>query len=612
MKHTFISCRFKVVLAVLFFITPTQNAGAQIPFSQQAELQATNAVGTASQGASVALSAGDTHTIAIVGGPTDSSNRGAVWVYTFSNGGWTQGDKLAASDAIGNANLGMSVALSAGGDDSTIAIVGGPGDNGGIGAVWVYGRLNAQRDGQKLIGPGASGNAGQGGSVAISADGHTAIVGGANDNVGKGAAWVYTHANDSSGWQPQGHKLTVSDATASAYVGASVALSADGNTAIVGGYGYNGGIGAAWVYTRSSGIWTQQAKLVGTGAVGNAGQGISVALSADGDTAIVGGFRDNGNAGAAWVYTRSYGIWTQQAKLIGTGAVGNASQGVSVALSADGDTAIVGGLKDNIRVGAAWVYTRSSGIWTQQNKLIGTGAVNAGQGKSVALSANGRTAIIGGWWNQGNIGASWVFSAPPPPPPPPKPIPNTVGVFWQNNSPTPWTGTDWSFGYFKAQCPENQEAIGLSKATGGTPAQALLCGTGANSTGMTETRVCRNVPFSSANNRSGSTAGGDWAPGYYKGQCAVNEYVAGVSQSTGGAFQSIWCCASQVARSQSNASTVGVVGGFNGYEPGSGNDDWDFGYFKAQCGAGRYIAGVSRSMSSGEAYNILCAGRALP
>ena len=52
-------------------------------------------------------------------------------------------------------------------------------------------------------------------------------------------------------------------------------------------------------------MWTQQGnKLVGTGAVGNAQQGISVSLSSDGNTAIVGGPTDNGEAGAAWVYTR--------------------------------------------------------------------------------------------------------------------------------------------------------------------------------------------------------------------------------------------------------------------------------------------------------------------
>src|SRR5437870_5081803 len=100
----------------------------------------------------------------------------------------------------------------------------------------------------------------------------------------------------------------------------------------------------------------QGPKLVGTGAVGHAQQGISVALSADGNTAIVGGLNDNAGAGAVWVFTRSGGVWTQQgSKLVGTGAVGNAAQGVSVALSADGNTAFVGGREDNVGAGAAWV-----------------------------------------------------------------------------------------------------------------------------------------------------------------------------------------------------------------------------------------------------------------
>jgi hypothetical protein len=95
--------------------------------------------------------------------------------------------------------------------------------------------------------------------------------------------------------------------------------------------------------------FTQQGpKLVGTGAIGMALQGQSVALSADGNTAIVGGALDNGGAftgvGAAWVFTRSNGIWTQQGnKLVGTDAIGDSLQGYSVALSGDGNTAILGG-----------------------------------------------------------------------------------------------------------------------------------------------------------------------------------------------------------------------------------------------------------------------------
>jgi hypothetical protein len=192
--------------------------------------------------------------------------------------------------------------------------------------------------------------------------------------------------------------------------GFAVGVSADGKTAIVGGFndGYTsgaGGLGAAWMYTRSGAVWTQQgSKLVGTGAVGNADQGDSVALSGDGNTAIVGGIGDGNAAGAAWVYTFSGGAWTQQGnKLVGTGAVGSAEQGISAALSADGNTAIVGGYEDAGGAGAAWVFTRSGGVWTQQgNKLVGTGAVgNAGQGVSVALTGDGNTAIVGGYEDAG-------------------------------------------------------------------------------------------------------------------------------------------------------------------------------------------------------------------
>ena len=97
----------------------------------------------------------------------------------------------------------------------------------------------------------------------------------------------------------------------------------------------------------------QGPKGVGNDAVGpNTAQGWSVAVSADGNTAIVGGYGDNGNIGAAWIYTRNAGVWTQQGKkLVGTGAVGESFQGSSVALSADGNTTVVGGHRDNRGMG---------------------------------------------------------------------------------------------------------------------------------------------------------------------------------------------------------------------------------------------------------------------
>jgi hypothetical protein len=244
--------------------------------------------------------------------------------------------------------------------------VGGPADNADSGAAWVFTRSNGvwTQLGKKLAGSGAVGSAAQGWSVALSADGITAIVGGPADNADSGAAWVFTRSNGV--WTQLGKKLVGSGAVGRASQGWSVALSANGTAAIVGGPFDNSNSGAAWVYTCSGTVLAQLGnKLVGSGAVGSARQGGSVALSADGSTAIVGGVEDNTNAGATWVYTRSHGVWTQQSsKLVATDATIGARQGHSVALSADGNTVIMGGSADNRIIGAAWVYTRSGGVWT--------------------------------------------------------------------------------------------------------------------------------------------------------------------------------------------------------------------------------------------------------
>src|SRR5260370_40946696 len=70
----------------------------------------------------------------------------------------------------------------------------------------------------------------------------------------------------------------------------------------------------------------------------------------------------------------------QGAKLVGAGTVNAAHQGISVALSADGSTAISGGPADNSSLdgsslGAAWVFTRVNGVWTQQAELLAVDAV---------------------------------------------------------------------------------------------------------------------------------------------------------------------------------------------------------------------------------------------
>lgn len=400
-----------VVCAALLWCRP---ARALTQFSQQgAKLVGTGAVNFSGsgvyQGWSTALSA-DGNT-AIVGGYGDDIANGAVWIYTRSAGVWTQQGQKLVDPAAAFSEQGWSAALSA---DGNTAIVGADTDDFGVGAAYVWTRSGHTwtRQGAKLVGSGAAGLGLQGYSVGVSADGNTAIVGGVFDDNQVGAVWIWKRTNGL--WTQQGPKLVGSGALGKAEQGWSVAISADGNTALVGGYTDNNSQGAVWVWTRSvAGVWSQQgAKLVATGADGIASQGSSVSLSADGNTAFIGGENDHGGVGAAWVWKRASGVWSQQgSKLVGTGFIGTAQQGWSVALSDDGNTAVVGAPGDNNGVGATWVWKRSGSVWSQQgNKLIGSGASGqASQGWAVALSGDGHTALIGGYADHGNDGAAWVF-----------------------------------------------------------------------------------------------------------------------------------------------------------------------------------------------------------
>ena len=89
---------------------------------------------------------------------------------------------------------------------------------------------------------------------------------------------------------------------------------------------------------------------------------------------------------------------------------------------------------------------------------------------------------------------------------------------------------DWAAGYSKLQCPGNTFAVGYS--VNNNAMAALLC---APATRALPTSG-RDVWFDRADNRppGGGSAAGDWAPGYYKGQCADNEYVAGVAYTWNG------------------------------------------------------------------------------
>ncbi|WP_438044956.1 DNRLRE domain-containing protein [Sorangium sp. So ce128] len=176
------------------------------------------------------------------------------------------------------------------------------------------------------------------------------------------------------------------------------AIAMSGDTAIVGAPG-----SAAYVFVKSGGAWTQQARLVpGDGAAGD-GFGASVAISAD--TAVVGAPWGTEGAGAAYVFVRSGGVWSEQAKLVASGGSSNPAGG---AVAVDEDRAVLSAET------SAYVFSRSGGAWSEEVELVAPAGANTWSAPPVAIE--GGTVVVGSpgdrWWMEDDgVGAAYVFEA---------------------------------------------------------------------------------------------------------------------------------------------------------------------------------------------------------
>jgi DNA-binding beta-propeller fold protein YncE len=443
--------------------------GARYPVSidpliqQGSELTGLGVNGSGFFGASVALSSnGGT---ALVGAPHDTGNNGAAFVFVRSGSTWSQQAELVSdctggsctnegTGESGHGNFGTGVALSA---DGSTAAIGAPFDNSSEGAVWVFTRSGSSWTQQTELvadctsscdneGIGETAVGSFGNAVALSADGGTLLAGAPLDN-SDGAAWVFTRSGSS--WTQQAQ--LVGDCTSSCAnegtgesaggeFGQAVALSGLGTTALIGAP--TSSDGAAWTFTYSGSSWTAEPKLVGdctsncTGqGTGESGQGMfgsSVALSSDANTALIGADYDNTGVGAAWVFTNFQTAWTEQTKLVGdctssctheaTDESGDGWFGTSASLSSNGNLAVIGAYQDADADGAAFAFTRSQNVWTEDGaKLIGdcesdctyegTGGTGNGElGVGVAVSSDAGTVIVGGPADAGSVGGAWVFT----------------------------------------------------------------------------------------------------------------------------------------------------------------------------------------------------------
>jgi len=426
---------------------------------------------------------------------------GAVYVYIRRDGSWVQQAYVKASNPGQSDHFGNNVALSADGNTMAVsayfeasAATGINGDQNDdsipqAGAVYVFTRTGANWSQQAYIKASNTGRApvlgnpedwGDGDqfgfSVALSADGNTLAAGAVaedsrassinnvqfqNDDSAGTSGAVYVFTRTGSTWSQQAY-IKASNADGGDVFGYSVALSADGNDLVASGFDERGstrqingipdnranGVGALYVFRRDGGNWRQAAYLKGSKMESTDQLGYSVAISDDGNTIASGAGDEDcltsginppgcdndspprGQAniwvGAAYVFVRNAGIWTEQAFIKASNAAPYNSFGVKLALSGDGNTLAVAAyvedsgdqgvhgpqLRPYLTVpvldawrdgrnradesGAVYYYIRAGTTWTQRAYVKASNAQTGDEfGSSVALSGDGKTMVVG-------------------------------------------------------------------------------------------------------------------------------------------------------------------------------------------------------------------------
>jgi len=437
-----------------------------------AYLKASNAKKDNQFGLTVALS-GDGNTMAVGSAAEDSAakgvngnqadhsavNAGAVYVFTRSGGAWVQQAYLKASNAKGGDQFGASLAISNDGNTLAIGATGeassATGVNGdqadvsmpGAGAVYVFARTGstwAQQAYVKASNTGEKTDGDQFGfSLALSGDGNTlatgaisersaatGINGNQEDKSADGAGAVYVYVRSGAAWSQQAYVKPWNTTVRGGLFGYSVGLSGNGDTMAVGAYDEERGKGAAYIFARKGGQWSQQIRLMASNAEDGDSLGCSIAISDDGNTMVAGAFDEDSllrgiqpptegsndaasdvSTGAAYVFVRNGAVWTQQAFVKATNTRLNDQFAWALSLSRDGNTLAVGahledsgasGLNGNQEdataedSGSAYVYTRNGTTWAPAAYVKPSAPhASAEFGISLSLSADGKVLAVG-------------------------------------------------------------------------------------------------------------------------------------------------------------------------------------------------------------------------
>jgi FG-GAP repeat protein len=365
---------------------------------QEVRLTASDGVAFDEFGWSVTVSGNGS--IAVVGAIADDNFRGAVYVYRRTDANWVE-TKLTANDGLAGDEFGWSVAISW--DGNTVA-VGAFGADSFRGSTYVY-----RWDGLHWIETKLTASDGMPGdefgwAVALSGDGGTLVIGAVGDGLDQGSAYVYRRSGTQ--WV-QTKKLIASDGVRGDTFGHAVAASSNGNAVVSGAFSANSFQGAAYVYQWDGAQWVQTKLVASDGSAGDQ-FGFSVGMSGDGNSVIAGAFGESSLRGAAYIFRRDNTQWLET-KLTASDGAGGDTFGYWVGMSANGDAVIVSAIGCSKNQGAAYRFERKNLLWVESKVTDPLGQGEDLFGWSAALSADGNTALVGAFADDSARGSAHLY-----------------------------------------------------------------------------------------------------------------------------------------------------------------------------------------------------------
>lgn len=208
---------------------------------------------------------------------------------------------------------------------------------------------------------------------------------------------------------PSQQELQAGDGMPLDLFGITVSLSGDGHTALVGAPGRT--VGAAYVFVQHGGQWSEQQELQSPAGDATDSYGTSVTLAGDGGTALVGAYTGgDSQQGIVYSYTRQGGKYVLNGEFSAPDGAYGDEFGASVSLSGLGNVALIGAPDHNGYQGAAYVFVFRAGSWSEQREYVDPVAPGEAYGYSVAEAADGLTGVVGAPFANGGQGAAYAFS----------------------------------------------------------------------------------------------------------------------------------------------------------------------------------------------------------